>query len=191
VLPEQDAVIAITSGLRDMQAVLNLVWEKLLPAMKPAALPADEKEQAKLGQALKGLKLRLQAGAASPAKVFGKKYQIPANARGVEQISLEDSSADATTLVVKFSGGEARIPCGRQAWIKSRALWGSEKPQAVAASGGWTAADTFSARICFYETPFVQTVTMKFSGDEVRCNGEANVGFGPTKEPELVGKLVR
>ena len=32
VLPEQDAVIAITAGARDMQAVLNLVWDKLLPA---------------------------------------------------------------------------------------------------------------------------------------------------------------
>ena len=32
VLPEQDAVIAITSGVKDMQAVLNLVWDKLLPA---------------------------------------------------------------------------------------------------------------------------------------------------------------
>ena len=37
VLPEQDAVIAITSGVKDMQAVLNLVWDKLLPAMKPVA----------------------------------------------------------------------------------------------------------------------------------------------------------
>ena len=33
VLPEQDAVVAITSGVRDMQAVMNLVWDKLLPAM--------------------------------------------------------------------------------------------------------------------------------------------------------------
>src|SRR5579883_1127539 len=33
VMPEQDAVVAITSGVRDMQAVLNLVWDKLLPAM--------------------------------------------------------------------------------------------------------------------------------------------------------------
>jgi len=41
VMPDEDAVIAITSGVRDMQAVLNLVWEHLLPAMKPAALPAD------------------------------------------------------------------------------------------------------------------------------------------------------
>ncbi|MCR8630534.1 serine hydrolase domain-containing protein [Paenibacillus radicis (ex Xue et al. 2023)] len=32
VLPEQDAVIAITSDVKNMQAVLDLVWEHLLPA---------------------------------------------------------------------------------------------------------------------------------------------------------------
>ena len=37
VLPEQDAVIAITSGVKDMQSVLNLVWDQLLPAMKSRA----------------------------------------------------------------------------------------------------------------------------------------------------------
>ena len=38
VMPEQDAVIAITSGVKDMQAVLNLVWDKLLPAMPVRAI---------------------------------------------------------------------------------------------------------------------------------------------------------
>ena len=38
VMPEQDAVVAITSGGRDMQAVMNLVWEKLLPALQVSAV---------------------------------------------------------------------------------------------------------------------------------------------------------
>ena len=38
VLPEQDAVIAITSGVKNMQSVLNLIWERLLPAMQAAPL---------------------------------------------------------------------------------------------------------------------------------------------------------
>ena len=33
VLPEHDAVVAITSGESDMQAVMNLLWDKLLPAL--------------------------------------------------------------------------------------------------------------------------------------------------------------
>ena len=41
VMPEQDAVLAIISGVRDMQAVLDKVWAHLLPAMQPEALPAD------------------------------------------------------------------------------------------------------------------------------------------------------
>ena len=55
VLPEQDAVIAITANTRDMQAELNLVWDKLLPALQPAALPANPEEQAKLQQTLANL----------------------------------------------------------------------------------------------------------------------------------------
>ena len=47
-LPEQDAVVAITSGVKDMQAVLNLVWDKLLPAMKPSPLAADDESHKKL-----------------------------------------------------------------------------------------------------------------------------------------------
>ncbi len=41
VMPEQDAVLAITSGLGDMQSVLNLVWDHLLPAMGESSLPDD------------------------------------------------------------------------------------------------------------------------------------------------------
>jgi hypothetical protein len=29
---------------------------------------------------------------------------------------------------------------------------------------------------------------LKFSGEELRLNSQSNVGFGPTKQPQLVGK---
>ena len=34
-------MLAIIGGVRDMQAVLDKVWEHLLPAMQPEALPAE------------------------------------------------------------------------------------------------------------------------------------------------------
>ena len=58
VLPEQDAVVAITADTKDMQAQLNVVWEKLLPAFQSAALPDNADEQAKLKQTLAGLAVR-------------------------------------------------------------------------------------------------------------------------------------
>ncbi len=57
VLPEQDAVIAITANTKDMQAELNVVWDDLLSAFQQETLPANPEELAKLKQALSGLKV--------------------------------------------------------------------------------------------------------------------------------------
>lgn len=55
VLPEQDAVIAITADTSNMQAELNVVWDKLLPAFHEGALPDNAAGEAKLKQAVSGL----------------------------------------------------------------------------------------------------------------------------------------
>lgn len=56
VLPEQDAVIAITANTTDMAASLGLVWEKLLPAFEDHALEENPKGQALLQTATERLK---------------------------------------------------------------------------------------------------------------------------------------
>lgn len=58
VLPEQDAVIVMTADTRDMQAQLNVVWDKLLPAFHTSRLPANKREYLKLQQTLANLQLR-------------------------------------------------------------------------------------------------------------------------------------
>jgi hypothetical protein len=58
----------------------------------------------------------------------------------------------------------------------------------VAASGAWTAPDTYTAKLAFYETPFALTLTLRFAGDELLYDSEYNVAFGQTKRPSLVGK---
>ncbi len=56
VLPEQDAVIAITANTSDMQAELNIVWDKLLPAFHEARLPENDAVQARLTATIANLK---------------------------------------------------------------------------------------------------------------------------------------
>ena len=69
-IPEQDAVIAITAKTGDMQAEINVVWELLLPALRDKALPANAEEEAKLKQTLAGLEV--PAPKAAPAKGAAK-----------------------------------------------------------------------------------------------------------------------
>jgi CubicO group peptidase (beta-lactamase class C family) len=186
VLPGQDAVLAVTSGVRDMQGVLNLVWDKLLPAMKSSSLASDDNARKQLEDKLRTLSLRLPEGSSHPPSGSGKKYVFGANEQKLEAIRLEGDSA--VTLVTRFNGVEQRIVCGRGAFQKGRASWGPIREQPAAASGAWTADDTFTAKLCFYETPFTLTVRLTFSGEELRIHSDSNVGFGSTKQPELVGK---
>jgi CubicO group peptidase (beta-lactamase class C family) len=58
VLPEQDTVIAITADAGNMQAELNIVWEKLLPAFHGAPLQENPAELAKLKEKLGNLSVR-------------------------------------------------------------------------------------------------------------------------------------
>ncbi len=191
VLPEQDAVVAITSGGKDMQAIINLVWDHLLPAMKPAPLAADEESRITLERRLASLSLRPQEGPASNAKAAGvsrKRFVFPANDRQLEALALEDDGkSDEATIVARIGGIDRRITVGRGGWRKGRLAFGTLPEQPAAASGAWTAEDTFTTRICFYETPFIYTIRLRFSADKLFFDAESNVAFGPTRLPQLVG----
>jgi hypothetical protein len=41
---------------------------------------------------------------------------------------------------------------------------------------------------CFYETPFYLTRKLRFDGQQLIYDAEANVGFRGTKQPQLVGR---
>src|SRR5208283_1136130 len=66
VMPEQDAVVAITAEANDLQGELDLVWEHLLPAMHEKPLPRDRHTEAQLQRRLASLALPPLQGQASP-----------------------------------------------------------------------------------------------------------------------------
>ena len=121
-----------------------------------------------------------------PGPGCGRTFKFPVNGHKLEAMRVEPAEA-GTTLLVRIDGTERRIVCGRRDWTPGRATWGRLPEQPAAAGGGWAAAGTFTAKLCFVETPFVVTVRLTFAGSEVRVASEANVGFGPTREPPLVG----
>lgn len=124
-MPEQDAVLAITSGVKDMQAVLNLAWNKLLPGLKDALLPPDPAMRDDLAKTLKGLTMKTPQGAAEPAasvKPFDRSFKFEPNAQAsLDPCCLEGGGDGPLTLVLRSDGRESRIPCGRGEWTKTLA----------------------------------------------------------------------
>lgn len=187
VLPEQDAVIAITSGVKDMQRVLDLVWDKLLPAIHSETLAPDDDARQKLERTLTGLTIPRQDGSGPPVHLPDKRYAFPSNAQKLEAIALE-KQGDATTLIIRSAGVDHRVACAARSWKDGRLAFGPLREQPVAVSGGWAGDHTFKAKACFYETPFILTLTLNLAGDELVVDAESNVGLAATEHPHLTGK---
>jgi CubicO group peptidase (beta-lactamase class C family) len=192
VLPEKDAVIAITSGTKDMQNVLNLVWDVLLPGLKNERMMINPEGVKKLQTKLAGLSVPVVKGNAKSGvlkDVSGKVYPFAANDQKVESLGLiHDEASSGMMIVGKVNGVERKLTCGEGKWKKGAWAFGSGPEQPVAASGAWTADDTYTAKIVLYETPFIATLTFKFADGKLEYEAKRNVGFGPTTSPKLVGE---
>jgi CubicO group peptidase (beta-lactamase class C family) len=176
VLPEQEAVIATTSGTGKLQRVLELVWEHLLPVMGPSALPVDRAAQDQLAARLNDLRLQTPVGAAtSPlaAELSGRLYAVEPNENGIAAVAFEEGA-----LVVRSEGGEQRVRVGYGEWARGElALPGfpssAQPPSArVAAAGAWADTRTYRLHLWSYETPWLGTWTCHFDGDRLRIERE-------------------
>ncbi len=193
VMPKEDAVVAITSGTNDLQGVLNLIWDRLLPFMSVGPLPADDENDNKLAARLKHLTLRTPKASTSvhlPEGASGKLYHLPANAQRLTAIGLEFSNANSpATLRLQFKDGTVQqLECGNGRWTGGRLAIGPQGQQPVAASGAWTGDRTYTAKISLYETPFMITLRLDYSKEQLRLDWSRNVGFGPSRTVHLVGE---
>jgi len=169
VLPEQDAVIVMTSENKNMQGQLDLVWKHLLPSFD-----AQSPQAADLSQ-LKTLKLMPPKGRKTSPTLTNKPYQLETNALGLQTVSFafEDDRC-------VFKADSHLITCGLESWHRGEAAFpgtpprlisgGRPKtalPSKIAASATWADDTTLVLTWRYYETPHSDTLTCTFDGDDV------------------------
>ncbi len=155
VLPEQDAVLAITAETVQMQRVLDRVWLHLLPAFdRPGAADAD----AALAERLASRRMPLpDAEPAPPAGWAGGAFAAPGAAAGMSAVHVRE--ADGTwTLGLVDDMGELVLPVGVGEWAVSE-----PDGQPIAVAGGW-AGDEFVAELLFLDTPHTLRVVCAEGG---------------------------
>ena len=185
-MPDQDAVLAITSGTEDMQAVLNLVWEELLPAMTDATLSADMDTERKLATKLASLQLppyQGQISAAMAQRVSGTQYDVDYDEDLLETISFE--FGPETVYYMRRGGTDYRIPIGRDTW----AISDQDEMGKIAASGAWESEDTYLLKIYYCETPYCSVQRFRFNEDLLVLDEEFNVSFGKRVRPQRTGTV--
>ena len=198
VLPDQDAVLAITSESPNMQGELDLVWAHLLPAMRAGALAADRPGQARLREKLAALALpppKAQAASPLAAAISGKSFKLETNPMGVESATF-DFRNRTCLYTVKDRTGEHRLECGIETWLEGETTMPGMPPKLtsgnlgprsrVAASGTWKDEKTFEMTWRFTETPHHERVTCRFDGDKVALEFMSSV-TRREKQPVLHG----
>jgi CubicO group peptidase (beta-lactamase class C family) len=172
VLPEQDAVIVMTSENKNMQGQLDLVWKHLLPA-------CDAKEPRKADMSrLSQLKLAPPKGRKTSPRTTGKTFRLEANELGLQTVSF--AFRDGACV---FTANAHSITCGLETWLRGEAVFpgtpprlisggkpNKQTPSKIAASATWTDESTLVMTWRYYETPHSDTVTCRFDGDAVTLN---------------------
>ena len=191
VMPQHDTVVAITSGTKDMGGVMKMIWSKLLPELRAAALPENPAALAALRDRLAGLSIPVPAGAAtSPlaGKISGRKFVFEQNPITLESVTLAIAADGTVTLNTRQYGQDLSVTAGRGQWLKGVFPLAAGSTEPVAVAGAWTTPDTYTVQFAQYRQPFILTARLKFAGDELTIESEMNVGFGNTKSPVLTGK---
>ena len=182
VMPKHDAVLAITSGLGDMGAVLKAVWTHLEPAFAASATGDGAALRAKLkAQKVPGPKGEPTASVA--AEVSGKRYALETNDEGIREVTLT-FAGDRATLTTNAR----KVTFGTQAWVVGEIVENGVK-RPVAGRGAWVDGRKFATTMLYLDSPHAWNETFEFDGDKVTVDGRGlNVWFGPSNRTALQGK---
>ena len=201
VLPEHDAVVAVTSGTRSMGVIMSIVWDRLLPAMQDEPLADNPAEVERLREQLNNLSIRVPAGdpaADGHREWLGRSWQFEDNALDINALAL-NSQNDRTIVVITTPTGAHEIALGSGAWAAGRtglfpgasAVLGNAHGDGhrMAAAGAWTGTDEFTFRLAYTETPRTATFRLQFSEASLALDIDQIGGFGQ-RVPTLTGMPV-
>jgi len=206
VMPEQDAVLAVTSQSPDMQKSLNIIWDNLLPGMQPGKLAENGEDLAGLKKDLGTLMLPVVKGSVRSAlgsKVNKKKWAIADNDAGVG--TMEFSFTDKGCVLAVGKGEKlTKMEFGWEKWVLNgpRAVYVFKPgemipmPSRIAGTATWVNDHTLQLNVRFVEAIFGDAITCVFEGDQLSVTFVNSVTAtaikkNPDPRKPLVGKIGR
>lgn len=184
VMPEQDAVIAIQSGIDDMQIVLSDIWDILLPALKESA-QEDKESQAALEDKLSGLTYNFPIGESTSSiasEISGKEYKTSENVAGINKLAFDFTDTNKVTLYIGEDNYTAEI--GYKNWIDGHTFFSEEKERTssplyhhISCAGAWINENTFQFVILYNRTTTKDIFEVRFHEKGITATIERKFNF--------------
>jgi CubicO group peptidase (beta-lactamase class C family) len=195
VMPEQDAVIAITAETPNMQEEINLVWDYLLPAMQKDSLPANNHAVDLLNKKLTSLALPAPAKTNSSLinSIQDKTFSFGTNDKQVRDMSLHFQN-DVCTLQLTTDKDNYKIKFGNGAWQQDETtrkgpyLVGAAKasyvglpPLKTDGAFEWKDENTLVLTLRYIESPHTEKISCHFDGNNISVDFENSLDVGGKK----------
>jgi hypothetical protein len=203
VMPDQDAVIAITSETSDMQGELDLVWKYLLPAMHQKAIAVDKANDDKLEKHLAALSLPPGTNTGNNINnTLNKTFSVQPNNLHISSIAFSITNnvchvtltKDSAIYVLNFETGKW-LP-GKTDMQGPGLVSGAREdfsillPYKIEGSYKWSDNQTLQLKLRYIESPHTETITCHFKDQKLDADVEYSFNYGRNKV-ELHGELVK
>lgn len=182
VMPDQDAVIAITSETADMQGEINLVWKYLFTSIHSSSLAPDKNSDKILQQKLSSLALPKPDETADPSvekNMNGKTYSFGSNEKNIRTAKFEFKN-NVCSIMLKNDTAVYNINFGKGKWqhgettMRGPYLVGAAKgnlnglpPFKIAGDYDWKNNSTLELVLRYIESPHTETITCTFDGSKI------------------------
>ncbi|OYU93792.1 MAG: hypothetical protein CFE21_19005 [Bacteroidetes bacterium B1(2017)] len=182
ILPEKDAVIAITAEAPDMQNEINLVWKYILPALKDSKLPKNAKALTELNAKSKSLATPISVknkASQWKEKISGKTYGVYSSTRALKAVKFE-FEGDNLNVSLTTDSVDHKLKFGNGTWVentttkfgpylvaRARGNRIGQSPFKTANSYTWLDEKTLELTLKYIESPHTETIVCAFDGDYV------------------------
>ena len=192
ICPDQDMVIAITSGVEDMGAVMQGLWNHVLPTVDQP--DRDSGAADRLAEALRAPVLPAvweETGESVRPPVIDPawygRYKLQCNDMGLEAVEITSDGLSLTRF-----GTRTDLPFSLDTWqaVELGAEGGNPRDYfRHAALRAARTAEGLILHLCFTDTPFENVLRLRFQPHGLTLALKQNVGMGDTAV-QLIGMRI-
>ena len=204
VMPEQDAVLVMTSESWNLQKTMDVAYQTILPAMSKESLVENPTDLAQLKKEINDLSLPVPKGKTTSqlhAKYSDKWFNVEKNSFGVTQIGFGLFEDAGVVRINDGTGGFKKIGFGWEQWKVNKngnknffpVAGRTHMPSKIAATATWLNTNTLQINLKFVEAIHGDKLTCIFEGDKVSIlfmnSISENTKNSPEKRETLIGTL--
>ena len=137
VVPEHDLLVTTLSAVTDMQKILTLLWEILIPALAERPLAEDAAACGELRAKLAALAVPVAVGDGTPARPVRKVFEFSPNASGIVNCAVEVGEEECALTFTRTDGKVEQLRAGFGSFRFGAFQLTDREPHPTASAAAW------------------------------------------------------